>query len=144
MLTYEPLTILAIRQRLETALYGSVGTYSDGTPAVWVLDRPLPDSLTVVVAGQHQVLIPALEVIIDPFCSVADLPGNFNHAYMSEVTKIYAIWHDQRQPTRNAALSMVAAFNGYEPDLAFLAASELHLRQHVLTIKNKVMVNLYA
>lgn len=144
MFTYKPLSLLEIRQRLEQVLAPFIGQYNDGSQAAWMLDRPVPDNLKVVTAATNQPSIPALEVVINPFCSVSDLPGNFNQAFLSEVTKVYLIWHDQRQPTRLAALAVMAAFKGYDADLVYLDNSELHLRQHVLTITNKITIGDYA
>lgn len=142
MLTFNALSLLEIRQRLETCLAGSIGQYTDGSPAIWVLDRPLPDTQKVKVAGKHQPVVPALEVVINPHHGVSSIASNFGFGHFAEVITIYLIWHDQRQSSRLPALSVVAAFTGYTPELTSLEASELHLRQHVLKITNRVTVPL--
>lgn len=144
MLTYRPLSLIEIRTRLAQCLTGAIGQYNNGELAIWVLDRPVPDDLKVLTSESPESYIPALEVVINPFCSMEDQQANYNQALVSEITKVYLIWHDQRQPTRLPALALMAAFKGYLPSLAYLDESELHKRQHVLTITNKIMVGDYA
>lgn len=148
MLTFEALDLLSIRARVMAATAGNLGTYlvpgQPNQPAIRVLDRPLDPGIKVDTAGLTEVARPALEVVINPVATYSDLGGNFNQSYQDEVYTIYLIWHDQRQYQRQALVTLMAAFKGYNPKAVSIGASELHKQQHIFTIQNKIMVAINA
>lgn len=147
-MSFESLSIADIRARIVAATAGSLGFYEipnqPDQPAIRVIDRQNWPGAKIKKAQLNQPMIPALEVVINPVASYSDLDSNFNQAQIAESYNVYLIWHDQRQPTRQTAITLMATFKGYSPELTSLEATEIHPQQHVLKIQNKLVVSLYA
>lgn len=147
-MSYNPLSIADIRARIIAATAGSLGVYQipgqPDQPAIRVIDRQSWPGAKIKKAGLNQPVIPALEVVINPVASYSDLDSNYNQSQVAESYTVYLIWHDQRQPQRQTALTLMATFKGYSPELSSLEATEIHPQQHVLRIQNKLVVSLHA
>jgi hypothetical protein len=121
---------------VQSALVGHLGEYErpdlPNRSAIY-LGRKMPANWKVAVAADKDPPIPALEVIVDAFPEYALLPSNFRTKGLSEMWRIWLIFHDDRQFPRDAIRAIVTKFQIVDL-LPPLQATDLNPHQYQILI----------
>jgi hypothetical protein len=113
-------TVLELRDLLATAIGSDLGHYRregfSPTPALWVMDRPLPKGVEVITAPLDQESVPALEVIIHHPPEIRrSPPKNFGCTGVTTYGwRVWIICHDSRQDPTAAIHRINDAFDRIE------------------------------
>lgn len=125
-----------VRAAVVAALGTQLGQYQrpnlPNIPAIWI-GRNIPANCKVIVSPGKSPPVPALEVIIDMFPEYAVIPGNFKSKALSEMWRIWLIFHDDRQFPREAIRAIVTNFQIVESP-AHLPAAGLNPNQYQILV----------
>lgn len=93
--------VFDLREKLTRVLSPYLGEYerADGSkiPAVWVWDRPFPDTYKMLVMPTTKPMIPAIELAIEPEPNPNVLRGGFRRFVDWRSFTVRLIQHDRRQ-----------------------------------------------
>jgi hypothetical protein len=96
-------TVLKLRQALVQIAGNSLGRYQrpDGSTAsaIWVLDRPLPKGVEVIVSSPDEPPVPAIEIIIHSPPEIRTIPArNFGSTRKTDHGwRVWIVCHESRQ-----------------------------------------------
>jgi hypothetical protein len=125
-----------IKAAVQLALGTQLGQYRrpnlPNIPAIW-LGRNIPANCKVITAPPKDPPVPALEVIVDLFPEYAVIPSNFKSKALSEMWRIWLIFHDDRQFPREAIRSIITNFQIVDSP-AHLPAADPNPNQYQILI----------